>query len=68
MAFPKTFYRWRPHPWHGLEPHEGRALDLVGDPGEGEAPLDLGFLAAALYDLRIDEDVALPRLLPRCDA
>ena len=20
MAFPKTFYRWRPHPWHGLEP------------------------------------------------
>ncbi|MCF7848420.1 MAG: inorganic pyrophosphatase [Kiritimatiellales bacterium] len=19
MAFPKTFYRWRPHPWHGLE-------------------------------------------------
>lgn len=23
MAFPKTFYRWRPHPWHGLEAHEG---------------------------------------------
>lgn len=20
MAFPKPFYRWRPHPWHGLEP------------------------------------------------
>ena len=19
MAFPKTFYRWRPHPWHGFE-------------------------------------------------
>jgi inorganic pyrophosphatase len=19
MAFPQTFYRWRPHPWHGLE-------------------------------------------------
>lgn len=19
MSFPKTFYRWRPHPWHGLE-------------------------------------------------
>jgi inorganic pyrophosphatase len=18
MAFPKPFYRWRPHPWHGL--------------------------------------------------
>ena len=20
MGFPKTFYRWRPHPWHGLDP------------------------------------------------
>jgi inorganic pyrophosphatase len=20
MGFPKPFYRWRPHPWHGLEP------------------------------------------------
>jgi len=19
MAFPQTFFRWRPHPWHGLE-------------------------------------------------
>jgi len=19
MAFPKTFYKWRPHPWHGIE-------------------------------------------------
>jgi inorganic pyrophosphatase len=19
MAFPSPFYRWRPHPWHGLE-------------------------------------------------
>jgi inorganic pyrophosphatase len=19
MTFPKTFYRWRPHPWHGIE-------------------------------------------------
>lgn len=19
MAFPKSFYRWRPHPWHGLK-------------------------------------------------
>ena len=18
MTFPKSFYRWRPHPWHGL--------------------------------------------------
>jgi inorganic pyrophosphatase len=20
MKFPQAFYRWRPHPWHGLEP------------------------------------------------
>lgn len=20
MTFPRPFYRWRPHPWHGLEP------------------------------------------------
>ena len=20
MTFPKPFFRWRPHPWHGLEP------------------------------------------------
>jgi inorganic pyrophosphatase len=20
MKFPPPFYRWRPHPWHGLEP------------------------------------------------
>ena len=19
MTFPRPFYRWRPHPWHGLE-------------------------------------------------
>lgn len=24
MAFPKTFYRWRPHPWHGLEAGDAR--------------------------------------------
>ncbi len=23
MGFPKTFYRWRPHPWHGLEAQDG---------------------------------------------
>lgn len=23
MAFPKPFYRWRPHPWHGLTPGDG---------------------------------------------
>ncbi|NOX18679.1 MAG: inorganic pyrophosphatase [Chlorobi bacterium] len=22
MSFPKAFYRWRPHPWHGLETGE----------------------------------------------
>ncbi len=28
MAFPKPFYRWRPHPWHGLEPGD-RAPEIV---------------------------------------
>ncbi|MBN2163740.1 MAG: inorganic pyrophosphatase [Pontiellaceae bacterium] len=28
MAFPKTFYRWRPHPWHGLEPCDNK-IDVV---------------------------------------
>ncbi|MCF6268880.1 MAG: inorganic pyrophosphatase [Melioribacteraceae bacterium] len=23
MSFPKTFYRWRPHPWHGIDVGEG---------------------------------------------
>jgi inorganic pyrophosphatase len=22
MSFPSAFFRWRPHPWHGLEPGE----------------------------------------------
>ena len=28
MSFPKPFYRWRPHPWHGLEAGAG-APELV---------------------------------------
>lgn len=28
MSFPKTFYRWRPHPWHGLDIGE-QAPDVV---------------------------------------
>ncbi|VGO17842.1 Inorganic pyrophosphatase [Pontiella desulfatans] len=29
MAFPKTFYRWRPHPWHGLQACDGENLGVV---------------------------------------
>ncbi|MDF7823145.1 inorganic pyrophosphatase [Pontiellaceae bacterium B12227] len=29
MAFPKTFYRWRPHPWHGLEAEDGEKHGIV---------------------------------------
>jgi len=33
MSFPKSFYRWRPHPWHGLDVgpsgHSGDSTDLV---------------------------------------
>ncbi len=28
MSFPRPFYRWRPHPWHGLEPGD-RAPRIV---------------------------------------
>jgi inorganic pyrophosphatase len=28
MSFPKSFYRWRPHPWHGLDIGE-KAPDVV---------------------------------------
>jgi len=28
MTFPGPFYRWRPHPWHGLEPGP-RAPEVV---------------------------------------
>ena len=27
-AFPPPFYRWRPHPWHGLEPGKNPPLEL----------------------------------------
>lgn len=27
-AFPPPFYRWRPHPWHGLEPGKNPPLQL----------------------------------------
>lgn len=29
MAFPKTFYRWRPHPWHGLEAYDEESEGVV---------------------------------------
>jgi len=28
VSFPEAFYRWRPHPWHGLEVGPG-APDIV---------------------------------------
>lgn len=28
MAFPKSFFRWRPHPWHGLNPR-GSSREIV---------------------------------------
>ena len=29
MAFPQPFYRWRPHPWHGLSAGDDPPM-LVG--------------------------------------
>jgi len=31
-SFPKPFYQWRPHPWHGLETGP-RPPDIVTDDG-----------------------------------
>ena len=28
MSFPDAFYRWRPHPWHGLDAGEN-APDII---------------------------------------
>ena len=28
MSFPKPFYRWRPHPWHGLSPGPNPPTEL----------------------------------------
>ncbi|NET23842.1 MAG: inorganic pyrophosphatase, partial [Okeania sp. SIO1H5] len=29
MTFPAPFYRWRPHPWHGLESGPNPPLELL---------------------------------------
>lgn len=44
MAFPKTFYRWRPHPWHGLKPHHG-------DPGIVDAYIEMTPFDAVKYEV-----------------
>ena len=44
MAFPKTFYRWRPHPWHGLEAGE----DL---PGTVNAYIEMTPFDAVKYEV-----------------
>ncbi len=44
MGFPKTFYRWRPHPWHGLE-----ALD--GDLGTVNAYIEMTPFDAVKYEV-----------------
>ncbi|MEZ6196401.1 MAG: inorganic pyrophosphatase [Planctomycetota bacterium] len=44
MAFPKPFYRWRPHPWHGLE---------IGDdaPGVVEAYIEMTPFDLVKYEI-----------------
>ena len=44
MGFPKTFYRWRPHPWHGLEAGE----DL---PGTVNAYIEMTPFDAVKYEV-----------------
>ena len=40
MAFPEPFFRWRPHPWHGLEP--GPDVPRVVQAYIELTPFDLG--------------------------
>lgn len=44
MAFPKTFYRWRPHPWHGLEV-------LAGEKGIVNAYIEMTPFDAVKYEV-----------------
>ncbi len=44
MGFPKTFYRWRPHPWHGLE--AGEAL-----PGTVNAYIEMTPFDSVKYEV-----------------
>ena len=52
-----------------LRPHgdRQRAVHLVGDPGQGEAPLGVGLRALAPDDLGIDQDAERSRVLPHRD-
>lgn len=51
----------------GPHPDPQRTLHLVGDPGEGEAALDVGLSARGLHQLGVDEDVELLRVLAHGD-
>ncbi len=51
MSFPKPFYRWRPHPWHGLSagPDAPRVVDAYieitpSDPVKYEVDKETGYL------------------------
>lgn len=76
MAFPKPFYRWRPHPWHGLTPGE-RAPEVVNafieltpfDSVKLEVDKETGYLRVDRPQQTSSQPPALYGFIPRtyCD-
>jgi inorganic pyrophosphatase len=76
MAFPKPFYRWRPHPWHGLTPGD-RAPKVVNayieltpfDSVKLEVDKETGYLRVDRPQQTSSQPPALYGFIPRtyCD-
>ena len=76
MAFPKPFYRWRPHPWHGLTPGD-RAPAVVNafieltpfDSVKLEVDKETGYLRVDRPQTTSSQPPALYGFIPRtyCD-
>ncbi|MAQ14319.1 MAG: inorganic pyrophosphatase [Sandaracinus sp.] len=76
MSFPKPFYRWRPHPWHGLTPGV-RSPDVVNafieltpfDSVKLEVDKETGYLRVDRPQTTSSQPPALYGFIPRtyCD-
>ena len=77
MSFPKPFYRWRPHPWHGLTPGD-RAPGVVNayieltpfDSVKLEVDKETGYLRVDRPQTTSSQPPALYGFIPRtyCDS
>ncbi len=72
MSFPKPFYRWRPHPWHGLEVGK-QAPDIVNayieitpfDSVKYELDKETGYIRVDRPQRTSSQPPALYGLIPR---